>query len=407
MGIAIVAVGIVLAVQFGQSPAEPLPAPTGPHKTGRMSFHWKDTSRAELETSAPDDKRELMVHVFYPTDPNASGARAVYMPDADVMIGPIPEALMPRVKELRAFSCDGAPVQRGTTRFPVAILAPGGGMKGLTYHTLLEDLASHGWIVVAIDPPYNARGVRFPDGRVLGNLSPPERGWPQPRNAAEDQRFYRERVAHWGRDVRFVIDQLTALDAGNGPFAKRLDLQRGVGVVGHSRGGQAAGVARVMDQRVRGGINLDGVAGEFPIQPIGGDTTAGAQPFLWIQKPLPVPTDAQLQRAGRTRAELEAEMKRITSLWDARLRQVSGGAMRVSIERPEVTHIDFSDEPLWDASLSPAARADKLRTIAETRLWVRLFFDGTVRGDWAGLKRLVGEAEKSKVTVHAFGKMWP
>ncbi len=30
-----------------------LPAPTGPHKTGRMSFHWKDAARAELETSAP------------------------------------------------------------------------------------------------------------------------------------------------------------------------------------------------------------------------------------------------------------------------------------------------------------------------------------------------------------------
>jgi hypothetical protein len=47
---------------------EPLPAPTGPHKTGRVSFHWKDSERDELETGAADDKRELMVHLFYPTN---------------------------------------------------------------------------------------------------------------------------------------------------------------------------------------------------------------------------------------------------------------------------------------------------------------------------------------------------
>jgi hypothetical protein len=69
--------------------ADPLPAPTGPHKTRRMSFHWRDAARAELETSAPDDKRELMVHLFYPADANASGARAPYIPDNDAMRGPL------------------------------------------------------------------------------------------------------------------------------------------------------------------------------------------------------------------------------------------------------------------------------------------------------------------------------
>lgn len=402
MTIALAAMAAALLLQS----TELLPAPTGSHKTGRMSFHWKDVSRAELETSAPDDKRELMVHVFYPTDATARGSRAAYMPDADVMRGPINDALMSQVVALRAYSLDGAPVQRGTARFPVIVLSPGGGMKGLTYHTLMEDLASHGWVVAAIDPPYNARGVRFPDGRVLGNLPPAERGWPAPRSGAEEQRYYRERVAHWGRDVRFVIDQLTALDAGNGPFAKRLDLQRGVGVVGHSRGGQAAGVARVLDKRVRGGINLDGTAGDYPIQPIDGDTTVGAQPFLWIQKTLETPNDAQLQRMGRTRPELEREMDRIMTLWHSRLAQVSGGAMRVYIDRPGIAHIDFSDEPLWDVSMSGETRAAKLRTIADTRAWVRSFFDGTVRGDWSGLKQLAG-ATRSDITVHSFGKMWP
>src|SRR5882672_9881628 len=79
--------GFLVTVACSQT-TDPLPAPTGPHKTGRMSFHWKDPARDELETRAPDDKRELMVHLFYPADASASGARATYVPDADAMRGP-------------------------------------------------------------------------------------------------------------------------------------------------------------------------------------------------------------------------------------------------------------------------------------------------------------------------------
>ncbi len=137
--------------------AEALPASTGPHKTGRMSFHWKDAARAELETSAPDDKRELMVHLFYPTDAKASGARASYIPDADAMRGPWNDEMLGRITAMRAFSHENAALPRGNARYPVIIFAPGGGMKALTCHVLLEDLASHSWVVAAIDPPYTPR----------------------------------------------------------------------------------------------------------------------------------------------------------------------------------------------------------------------------------------------------------
>jgi predicted dienelactone hydrolase len=187
-----------------------------------------------LETSKPEDKRELMVHLFYPTDSKVSGERARYVPDADAMSGLWNNDQLNRITALRAFSIENAPLRRGDAKYPVVLFAPGGGMKPLTYHTLLEDLASHGWIVAAIDPPYNARALRFPDGRVLGNLTPSERGWPEPRNAEESRRYYQERIVHWCGDVSFVIDQLTALDRGSGSFAKRFDLQRGVGVFGHS-----------------------------------------------------------------------------------------------------------------------------------------------------------------------------
>lgn len=388
-----------------------LPAPTGPHKIGRTSFHWKDSARAELETSAPDDKRELLVHLFYPVDAKATGAQAVYVPDAEGMRGLWNDAQLARITALRTHSFENAPLPRGKARYPIVLFSPGGGMKALTYHMLLEDLASHGWVVVALDPPYNTRALRLPDGRVLGNLPPAERGWPQPRNPEENQRFYKERIVHWARDISFVIDQLAALDKGKGQFAQRLDLQRGVGVFGHSRGGQAAATVRILDRRVRGGINIDGMFGDYAVIPATeDDNPIGASPFLWIQKTLPPPpTDEQLQRARRTRAEFDAEFTRVMEKWRRQLSAITGGALRLTMNRPGITHIDFSDEPYWDGTLTPANRPGRLQTIADTRAWARAFFDGTVRGEWSSLKRMAGEAGKlqPEVTVHVVGKMWP
>jgi hypothetical protein len=374
-----------------------------------MSFHWIDPTRDELETRAPEDVRELMVHVFYPAD-GVSGNPASYVPDADVMRGVWSAEQLERIAAMLVFSRDMATPAGRPERFPVAIFLPGGGLKVLTYHALIEDLASHGWVVAAIDPPYNARALRLPDGRVLGNLALGARGWPEPQSDEEQLRFYRERNAHWSRDVSFVIDQLAALDAGDGLLANRLDLGRGVGVVGHSRGGQASGTVRLIDGRVRGGINLDGAIGDTPIQPLEGNDSSGTQPFLWIQKPLPEPpTDEELEEAGYTRAQYDALIAEILAAWDRGLSEISGGAMLVYLDRSEINHIDFSDEPYWDGSMTPSTRPGKVRTIGQTRKWIRAFLDGTVRGRWDGLKALVREAGSptADMSVNLFGQMWP
>jgi hypothetical protein len=399
-----------LASATRSQPSDSLPAPTGPSQNRTNELYWKDGSRDELETKTPEDKRELMVHLFYPADANASGERAKYIPDADTMRGDWNEDKLARAAAIRAFSLENPPMLPGSERFPVAIFLPGGGVKALCYHIFFEDLASHGWAVAVIDPPYNARAVRFPDGRVLGNLPPEERGWPRTQNRDDNLRYYQENIVHWCRDVSFVIDQLTALDGGAGPFARRLDLKRGVGVLGHSRGGQAAGTVRMLDERVRGGINLDGLVFGNSFQAVKGDGVGGLPPFLWLGKRLPPPpTEEQLQRARRTREQYEEEEKRLIARWDRTLGAVTGGALRVHLDRPGIEHIDFSDEPFWNGSITPESRPGKLRTAVDTRAWVRAFLDGSVRGEWAELKRLASEANtvQTGVIAKSFGKMWP
>ena len=345
-----------------------------------MSFAWKDNEREELETNAAGDRRELLVHVFYPRDITATGERAVYLPHADALRGEWSDAILTRIRAMRSFSQENAPVARGIARYPVAIFLPGVGMNALMNQALVEDLASNGWVVAAIDPPYNTQAVRFPDGRVLGNLSEAEKRWP--KGMGDDE--HAERITHWSRDVSFVIDQLTALDNGSGPFARRLDLQSGVGVFGHSFGGITAGTVRLLDTRVRAAINLDGYGPDGPYALVKG-LNVGAQPFLWVLRKGP---------------------KAETWYPDRLLQPIAGGALRVVLNRPGFTHGDFSDEAFWGGTNTPVRLIAKLKAISEVREWVRTFLEATVRGDWVGFKRLIGRARTATPNrVKVFGAL--
>ena len=315
-------VSTVFAACAPQEAQDRLPSPTGPSAVGRTTFHWRDDSRDELETSAADDKRELLVHLFYPASADAKVEAAPYQPDVEVMRGAWRDDHVERVRAMTTHCREGAPMVAGDAKHPVLVFSPGGGMRALHYHVLLEDLASHGWVVAAIDPPYNARRTRMPDGRVLGDLSPAQRGWPQPKSPDDEGRFYRERIAHWARDVGFAIDRLQALDREDGPFEGRLDLARGVGVVGHSRGGQVAAVARVLEPRVRSGINIDGIAGEAGFTTEESEERVGEQPFLWLQKALPSPRRTKCCSARGARAPST------TRRWSRSCRDGDGGWRR-------------------------------------------------------------------------------
>lgn len=85
-----------------------------------------------------------------------------------------------------------------------------------------EHLASHGYAVVALDHP----------GSNRTQLNALLRG--RESEIAEPLEF-----SDRPRDISFLLDELTRLNAGNGPFANRFDLSR-VGIIGHSLGGYTA-----------------------------------------------------------------------------------------------------------------------------------------------------------------------
>ena len=235
------------------------PALTGPHQVGKVEYHLVDEARPEIFSAAPDDKRELMITVYYPASPPADASPAPYT------TGPIraefgtPDFFQDTV---RAHAFVSASLADDGTRYPVIIFSPGMGFLPIKYAPTLEDLASHGYVVVSLSHPYSTAATVFPDGRVVTSTA--EAGSralsEATAKATSDAEFdpVVDRIGSvWVADVRFVLDQLEQFNVSDALFANRLDLTR-VGVFGHSFGGGAAVQAMYEDDRIAAAINMDG-----------------------------------------------------------------------------------------------------------------------------------------------------
>ncbi len=187
-------------------------APTGSYAVGRMTLRWVDEAREESITPDRADRRRLVVHLWYPAV--GDGARlAEYVPDLTplrrVIRGPEADAW----SRVKPHVNDHAPVATSKERFPVVLFSPGNQMLSALYSYVLEEIASHGYIVIGIDHPFDVRAVLVESDSVVSFA---DRAWPKmemPAGPVPDPKspyatFYKERVAVRVADVRFVATQL-------------------------------------------------------------------------------------------------------------------------------------------------------------------------------------------------------
>ena len=83
LGIVVLALVIILPIAV---PVFHFPLPTGPYSIGTVPYHLVDQTRGEVFTADPDDRRELMVQVWYPAKTSASANRARYLQDGEVWL---------------------------------------------------------------------------------------------------------------------------------------------------------------------------------------------------------------------------------------------------------------------------------------------------------------------------------
>ncbi|MEU0303114.1 alpha/beta hydrolase [Streptomyces sp. NPDC006175] len=353
-GLTVATALLTLAVGPGGSPAAEadgpdsapyLPGPTGPRTVGTTSLHLTDDSRPDPWASGVN-ARELMVSLWYPTaSPN--GRRAQYMTPTeselllkDGDITGVPSDVLSTVRT-NAFT-DARPAGR-VRGLPLVVLSPGFTKPRATLTTLAEDLASHGYVVAAIDHTYESVATTFPDGRVATCTS---------CEIPHDEAFWNRLVASRAADVSFVLDDLTGAHARwNG--ARLIDPSR-IAMAGHSVGGASAVTSMLADPRVRAGIDIDGTT-QVPIPDSG-----LSRPFLFL---------------GRQNQYTPGSGDGAVTTWERDWRHLTGWKRWLVVEGAE--HASFTDVGLLAEQLGidigadlPADRAAEI-----VRRYTRAFLD--------------------------------
>ncbi|MCA2214060.1 alpha/beta hydrolase family protein [Jidongwangia harbinensis] len=335
-----------------------LPEPTGPYRIGTVSVHLVDRSRADPWVPS-EPARELMVQFWYPARDVRAYPRAPWVsPAVAARLNPPGSGLVLPVTHGHV----GAPARPG--RHPVVVYSPGLGLERTSGTALVEDLASHGYVVVTIDHTHDAGLVEFPDGRVA------ELAIPQPPDPAEFEKVVARALAVRVADTRFTLDRLRAMARGRPSLprglAGSLDLGR-VGMFGASLGGATAAEVMAEDRRVRAGVNLDGsIAGRV--------LDAGLdRPFLQFGSE---PTDDGPDET-----------------WEAFWERLRGPRRELALTG--AAHLSFTDlhTLVQQGGLPPAQVAelfgpiDGERSIAVQRAYVGAFFDRHLRHRAGGLLR--------------------
>jgi len=260
-------------------PVFDLTTPNGNYKVGARDFHLISEADEGI-TDDPSDKRELMIKVWYPAD-LAGEKKEVYLNKAEragfaAKYG-LPAWIFNYQDLIETNTYVEPKVHDGI--FPLLIFSHGYYSHATAYYGLLEEIASHGFIVANINHTYESTGSLLPSGqqvlydqnydREQNNEAMAEMIWKSMQAYKKASTFNEKARAiegtlqdyvaaditkRWSEDISTTLDHLFAWPV----IARHVDEDM-VGVFGHSQGGSAAGQALMDDVRIQAGINIDGV----------------------------------------------------------------------------------------------------------------------------------------------------
>lgn len=242
---------VVLSISV---PVISIPEPTGLKNVGTVTYPIVNPKRLDAYSESGKEVRNFNIQIFYPSDDRTT-MRQAWLGDDSASRGMAKYLNLPSVFT----SHMGAVVSNsyhditisGDRPWPVVIVSHG--WKGFRniHQDICEDLASWGYVVVAVDHTYGSLGTTLADGTVqLYN----EEALPK-REASADFLVYGDQLIEtYAEDIS---DTLRALDALNEKsFNGSMDLES-IALIGHSTGGGAALKTTMLNDRIDALIAYD------------------------------------------------------------------------------------------------------------------------------------------------------
>ncbi|KOS63160.1 carboxylic ester hydrolase [Lysinibacillus agricola] len=251
VGIAVAAFGMFTLPKL--FPIISFPAPTGEYSVGTQAFHLLDKSRKEFVVPNHQVNRELMIQVYYPAE-KGTGQPSPYFEQIEALTQQLaatqgfPYIATTHLGLTENHSYQDAKPIKSNEKFPLLLFAHGMSLYSRQNTFQLEELASHGYVVVALNFTGDAATTVFPDGDRV-DFTPIE----------NTITFLNDRIKLWEQDASFVLDEVIKgdFDKNFKTIAALIDYDS-IGMLGHSFGGATSTQMLVKDGRIKAAIDMDG-----------------------------------------------------------------------------------------------------------------------------------------------------
>ena len=383
---------IACAIPYYLYPLFHMPQPSGPYPVGVRDF---DVTRPAVTAAGIEaEARHLLVRVWYPAATTVGFTPRRYFTRDEAMLS-LPNFRILHLYDVHTHGYVGAPVRADGPRFPVVIFNHGYLLYPGANTALMEELASHGYVVFSLSHPPDSATYRtlggtlveqhqwVPSDELIATLNQlvgaptyegRYRGYePFTRVIAHDRLTYS--LGNWRGDDLFLAD---ALSSGSPPaavadIAGRVDMKT-LAYGGMSFGGGVAASTCQMDLRCKGVFSLDGVT--WDVSMFDSDLRV---PFLllqsdWLTNPL-FPDEPR--DPGVNPQDLAFER------WEHAGERPDIYRYRVL----ESAHMGMTDLTLTARAPVRASRygaIDGQRTVAALNAFTLAFLNASLRGDQAG-----------------------
>ncbi len=226
----------------------PFPKPTGPYAVGKLVRILTDPTRTNRYHIATNSS--FMSTIWYPADaPSAGSLPGLYTDAAVGKDGAFYSNFSwttlwePVIAACVTVAHTNVPVAAGANRFPVIVHSHGYTCDRTLNSSISVELASHGYIVAAVDH-LDCHCTVYPDARGARYVPP---GSSPPTPALGQSRT---------NDMEVLLGALAQFDSADPILAGRLDLNS-IGAMGASWGGGTAGEICRNDSRVKCAVLLD------------------------------------------------------------------------------------------------------------------------------------------------------